>query len=100
MYNKLFTKILDSSVWLESTATRIVWIMLLAAMDQDGFCQFASVGNVAARARVSIEDAREAMKTLESPDEDSGNPKNEGRRIERVQGAKYQQVLCACGDVR
>ena len=43
MYNKLFTKILDSSIWLESDGTRIVWMTLLAAMDQDGFAQFASV---------------------------------------------------------
>ena len=30
MYNKLFTKILDSTVWLEPDTVRIVWITFLA----------------------------------------------------------------------
>ena len=86
MYVKLFAKILDSSIWLEPNPTRIVWITLLAAMDQDGFAQFASPGNVAARALVSREEAEAALKTLESPDPNSSDPENEGSRIERVPG--------------
>jgi hypothetical protein len=86
MYNKIFTKILDSSVWLESTPTRIVWLTFIAAMDEIGYCQFASVGNLAARARVTLDEAKEAVKVLEAPDEESADPDNEGRRIERVQG--------------
>ena len=58
MYNKLFTKILDSSIWLESSPTRIVWITFLAAMDEEGFAPFVAIGNVANRARVSLEEAR------------------------------------------
>ena len=34
MYNKLFTKILDSSIWLAPDPVRLVWITLLAAMDE------------------------------------------------------------------
>lgn len=86
MYNKLFTKILDSSIWLESTPTRIVWLTLLATMDEAGFVQFAAVGNVASRARVTMEEAAAAMATLEAPDRDSSNPEHEGRRVERVPG--------------
>lgn len=86
MYNKLFTKILDSSIWLEATSTRIVWVTLLAAMDEDGFCAFSSVENLAHRARVPIEDAELAVHCLESPDSRSGNPNREGQRIERVPG--------------
>lgn len=86
MYNKLFTKILDSSVWLESTATRIVWLTFIASMDETGFAQFAAVANVAHRARVSVEEAQEALQRLESPDPDSSDPENEGRRVERVPG--------------
>lgn len=86
MYNKLFTKILDSSIWMEPITTRIVWITLIAAMDEDGFVQFAGVNNVAHRAVVSFEDAEKAIKTLESPDANSSDPENEGRRIERVPG--------------
>ena len=86
MYNKLFTKILDSSIWLAPDQHRIVWITLLAAMDKDGNVQFASVGNVASRARVTREAAEEAIAAFEGPDADSGDDENDGRRIERIPG--------------
>lgn len=86
MYNKLFTKILDSSIWLESMPTRIVWLTLIAAMDEHGFCQFASVANLAHRARVSLQEADDAIQCLEGPDPNSSDPDHEGRRLERVPG--------------
>ena len=86
MYNKLFTKILDSSIWLEPDATRLVWITLLATMDEDGFCQYASVGNLARRAVVTLSRAEKAVGILEAPDRNSSDPDHEGRRIERVPG--------------
>jgi hypothetical protein len=86
MYNKIFTKILDSSVWLEPTSTRIVWITFIAAMDETGFCPFAAVGNVATRARVTEAEAKRAIACLEGPDPESSDQDNEGRRIERVPG--------------
>jgi hypothetical protein len=99
MYNKIFTKILDSSVWLEPNSTRIVWITFLAAMDEEGFVQFASVRNVAHRANVSIDEAKSALDSLEAPDHDSGDPDNDGRRVEKVDGGwvvlnseKYRSV--------
>jgi hypothetical protein len=86
MYNKLFAKILDSSIWLESTTTRIVWLTFLAAMDESGFVQFASVPNVALRARVPLPAAEKAIACLEGPDANSADPDHEGRRIEKVPG--------------
>ncbi len=86
MYNKLFARILDSSIWLEPPTTRIVWITLLAAMDQDGFAHFAALDNLAARARVTIDEAVRAVECFLAPDLNSSNPANEGRRIERVPG--------------
>ena len=86
MYNKLFTKILDSSIWLEPDATRIVWLTCLAAMDETGFAQFAGTPNLAHRANVSLEAALKAVECLESADLNSSDPDNEGRRIERVPG--------------
>jgi hypothetical protein len=86
MYNKLFASILDSSIWLENNPTRIVWFTLLAAMDEDGFARFASIRNLAGRARVSDDEAREAISILEAPDLDSSDPDNDGRRAERVPG--------------
>ena len=99
MYVKLFSKILDSSIWLENHPTRIVWLTLLVSMDADGFAQFASLANLARRAVVTIEEAETAVKTLESPDSNSSDPENEGRRIERVPGGwmilssrKYREI--------
>lgn len=86
MYNKLFTKILDSSIWLAPDPHRLVWITLLAAMDEDGNVMMASAANVAARARVPLDQARAAIEAFEGPDPDSGDPDNEGRRIERFPG--------------
>lgn len=86
MYNKLFNKILDSSIWLAPDPHRIVWITLIAAMDEDGNAMFACVKNLAARARVSDEACAAAVKAFESPDEDSGDPEFDGRRIEPFPG--------------
>jgi hypothetical protein len=100
MYNKIFTKILDSSIWLEPDPTRIVWITMIAAMDEDGMCHFASIENLARRAVVDIEKAKEAVRTLESPDANSCDPDHDGRRIERVPGGwmvlnaqKYKELV-------
>ncbi len=89
MYNKIFTKILDSSIWLEDNATRIVWITLIAAMDEDGYAHFSAIRNLANRAQVSMEDAEKAVEVLLNPDPDSANPDHDGRRIERVPGGFY-----------
>ena len=86
MYNKLFTKILDSSIWLAPDPHRLVWITLIAAMDEDGNAMFACADNLAARARVSVKQAEAAILAFESPDPKSGDPDNEGRRIERFPG--------------
>src|SRR5689334_7182485 len=75
---------------------------MLASMDQDGFCQFASAANLAHRAIVSLEATESALKVLESPDPHSSDPENEGRRIERVNGgwmvlnsSKYREMVTA-----
>lgn len=103
MYNKLFTKILDSSIWLENHSTRIVWITFLACMDQDGVVGLSSIGNVANRARVTEEEAAEAIRCLENPDTKNPDQDNEGRRIERIPGlgwfvlnaSKYREIVKA-----
>ena len=100
MYNKLFTKILDSSIWLEMTPTRIVWITLLAAMDQDGYAHFSAIENLALRARVTTEEARVAVDCFLNPDPNSEDQEHEGRRVERIPGgfivlnaAKYRELV-------
>jgi len=67
MYNKLFSRILYSSIWTESYATRLVWIAMLAAMDEDGIVHAATPRNLAALAGVTPEEAEVAVTTLSSP---------------------------------
>lgn len=86
MYNKIFTKILDSSIWLAPDPHRLVWITLIAAMDSQSIATFACPENLAARARVSLEDTLDAIKAFESPDPYDPSQEFEGRRIERVPG--------------
>lgn len=86
MYNKLFTKILDSSIWLAPDPHRLVWVTLIAAMDRDGVAEFACVENLAARARVSVDDTRAAIAAFESPDPFDNTQEFEGRRIEKIRG--------------
>ena len=100
MYNKIFTKILDSSIWLEPSPTRLIWLTFIAAMDEDGFAAFASVANLAHRARVELSETQAAVDALEAPDPNSSDPDNEGRRIERVPGgwmilnaSKYRDLV-------
>jgi hypothetical protein len=84
MYNKLFTKILDSSVWLAPDTTRLVWITMLASMDEDGFVAMKTPQNVANRALIPLPAAISALHTLESEDpEDKACPYH-GKRLERV----------------
>jgi hypothetical protein len=85
MYNRLFTKILDSSIWLEADTTRLVWITLLAAMDEDGFAPFSSVENLSHRANIPLNATVTAVTILESPDKFNPNDEFEGRRIERME---------------
>jgi hypothetical protein len=99
MYNKLFGKIVKSSIWMQESATRLVWLTFLAVMDEDGFADLASAANVAHTARVTLEEAEKALSVLSSEDPDSSDPDNEGRRLERVPGgwivlnsAKYRNI--------
>ena len=84
MYNKIFSKIVDSSIWLEPTPTRLVWVMFIAVMDEDGFVAITSAANVAHKARLTLEETEKALRCLESPDRNSPDQEHEGRRIERV----------------
>jgi hypothetical protein len=100
MYNKLFTSILDSSIWLEDSDTVRVWITLLASMDETGFCKFGSPKNLAIRANVPLPETVRAIGILESPDEISPGQDFDGRRVERVVGGwivlnagKYREMV-------
>lgn len=83
----LWGKILDSSIWLESKETRLVWITILAMKDVEGRVLCAP-GILALRARVSEEECKEALRVLMSPDKQEGSEDQEyqGRRLEPIRG--------------
>jgi len=106
MYNKLFGKILRSSIWCEDYPTRIMWIAFLASMDEDGMVDWATPKIAAAIAGVTVDEATAAIARLEAPDPASGNQDHEGRRIERFPGGwhvlncKYYKDLATREDMR
>ena len=98
MYVKLFGSILDSSIWAEDASTRLVWITMLAMANKDGFVA-SSITGLARRANVPLKDTRKALQILASPDDDSGSPEYDGRRIEAGEGGwillnyqKYREI--------
>lgn len=79
-FAKLKSSILDSSIWGYSSDTRVVWITMLAMADSSGFVE-STVPGLARRAVVSVEAVRKAIEIFLSPDPDSADPANDGRRI-------------------
>ena len=96
-FTKLDSGIIDSSIWEEPLATRVVWVTFLAKADRNGFVG-ASLSGMKRASNVPPEDFNLAVKTLETPDSDSRSKEFEGRRIEKVEGGwqilnyiKYRQ---------
>ena len=87
-YTKIFSDILQSSIWNEDNKTRILWITMLAMSDKAGFVKAAPT-SVALFARLSQEDTRAALNILESPDPESGTEADDGRRIEKIEGGWF-----------
>lgn len=80
-YSKLFSSIIHSTVWREPDHIRLVWITMLAMMDDNGFVD-ASIPGLADAARVNINQCVEALNRLSSPDPYNNTAEeNEGRRI-------------------
>lgn len=82
---KIYGTILDSSIWSEDPATRIVWITLLAMADEVGVVH-ASDDGIARRANVPDELCARALETLQAPDPKSKSKAHRGRRIKRIDG--------------
>ena len=84
-FTLLWSKILDSSIWMEEKETRLVWITLLAMKDAEGVVRAAKKA-LAYRARVSEDECERALSVLLAPDPQSMTPDHEGRRIAEVAG--------------
>lgn len=98
-YTKLFGSILDSTVWQEPLAVKVVWITMLAMSDKDGKVE-GSIPGLAVRAGVSLEECEAALEKFKSPDKYSRTREHEGRRIKESEGgwlllnhAKYRSMM-------
>lgn len=98
-YTKLFDKLVRSSIWDENDQTRIVWITLLALADRNGVV-IATENYLRMAARVELEELRNALVVLLSPDPKSTSSDHAGRRIQEVEGGwlllnhgKYRQMM-------
>ncbi len=98
MYVKIFQDILDSSIWDEDLATRIVWLTMLIMADEQGVVR-ASISGIRRRAGVTSHEIQSAISTLTGPDIDSKDQSYAGRRVERIDGGwvvlnykKYREI--------
>jgi hypothetical protein len=82
---KLFSSILESTIWDEDLPTRVVWITMLCKADVDGNV-YASVPGFARAANVTREQVEAALQKLLAEDPDSSSLENDGRRIEVING--------------
>jgi hypothetical protein len=83
-YVKLFSDIVESSIWDQDSDTCKVWITLLALSDADGYVR-GSEGWLASKARVSEEKCRLALQSFHRPDDRSRTKDNDGKRIETLE---------------
>lgn len=84
-FTKLFSSITESTIWCESSETRICWITMLAMSDSRGRV-FGSIPGLANRARITVEDCRTAIACFLAPDADSRTKDHDGRRVEEIDG--------------
>ena len=84
-FTKLDSGIVDSSIWAEPLATRVVWVTFLAKSNYHGIVK-ASRSGMLRSSNVMEKDFNEAIQTLESPDSDSRSPEFDGRRIQKIEG--------------
>jgi len=84
-YTKLFSSLVYSTIWREPDHVRLVWITMLCMADKNGNVE-ASIPGLADLARVDLEDCKDALTRLSSPDEYSRSQDFEGKRIEVADG--------------
>src|SRR6478735_638202 len=84
-FTKLFSSIVDSTIWREDDKTRLVWVTMLAKSDKAGRVM-ASIPGLADAARVSLDECLAAIAKLSAPDEWSRSKEHEGRRIASIDG--------------
>lgn len=99
-YTPLFSKIVDSSLWLEDDATCKVFLTMLAKQDRDHVVRGTALA-IARWCNKTESEVLIALETLAKPDTKRLEEQDfEGRRIKQVpegwlllNGAKYQEMM-------
>lgn len=84
-FTKLDRGLLQSSILAEDPETFKVWIIFLAACDEDGVARVSPV-YVSSIAHLSMESVEASIKRLSAPDPSSRSTVAKGRRLRRVDG--------------
>ena len=85
-YTPLFSKIVDSSLWIEPDFVVKVFLTMLAKKDRDNIVR-GNAFNIAQWSKKTEAEVLEALKILAAPDLKRLEPQPfEGRRIEKVEG--------------
>jgi hypothetical protein len=84
-FTKLFSSLVTSTIWDQPPTICKLWITLLALSDKDGYVA-GSIPGLAHQARLTIDECKQGLDVLQSPDEYSRTPDHDGRRIQAVDG--------------
>ena len=98
-YVKLDCNLVTSTIWNESSDTRIVWIYLLVSADPEGVVR-VTVPGIATQCGIGIDIVREALAKFAAPDPDSRSSKHEGRRIRIEREPQFEIHLLNYEDYR
>jgi hypothetical protein len=88
-WTPLFSDIVDSSVWRLPAYVRVAWITILAMKDYRTHKFRTNPYLLADKAKITEEEAEEALRIFQEPDKRSLNPDNEGRRIKQLENGEY-----------
>lgn len=98
-YTKLFSEIVESTIWQEPNDCRVLWITLLALKDREHVVR-ATIPYLSKVSNISVEQTEEYLERFQQPDKYSRSQEHEGRRIAKVDGGwfvlngeKYRQKL-------
>lgn len=99
-WTPLWSTIVNSSLWGEPKEVKVLFVTMLALKDADGVV-WGTLDGMARLSNLTLEETREAMRVLESPDTRSDTKQDyDGRRVEVVDGGwsvlnhtKYREMI-------
>ena len=82
-WTPIMRQLIESSIWESDPAVRVLWVTMLIVASEPGRRGVVdmTVGSLAGRARLSEEQTLAGLAVLMSPDPDSRNQTEEGRRV-------------------